>query len=82
MSNVGPVIQIVVGVSTNIAQVISVRGIRVTWWSGPLLCMTCTSQPWFLFTEELVHSGLCAMHLGHNSIFPSARIKMLLQKYE
>jgi hypothetical protein len=29
-------------------------------------------------TEELVHSGLCAMHLGHNSIFPSAKIKILL----
>jgi hypothetical protein len=29
-------------------------------------------------TEDLVHSGLCAMHLGHNSIFPSARIKILL----
>ena len=20
-----------------------------TWWSGPLLCMACTSRPWFLF---------------------------------
>jgi hypothetical protein len=53
-----------------------------TWWSGPLLCMACMSQPCFLFyfyfkTEELVHSGLCAMHLGHNSIFPSARITAL-----
>ena len=42
-----------------------------TWWSGPLLHMACTSQPWFLFnfkTEELVHSVLCAMwDLGHNS---------------
>jgi hypothetical protein len=28
--------------------------------------------------EELVHSGLCAMQLGHNSIFNFARIKILL----
>jgi len=20
-----------------------------TWWNGPLLCMACMSQPWFLF---------------------------------
>src|SRR5882762_1091176 len=35
-----------------------------TWWSGPLLHMACTSQPWFLFqfqNRKLVHSGLCAM---------------------
>jgi hypothetical protein len=33
-------------------------------------------------TEELVHSGLCAMwHLGHNSIFTFARIKILLWKW-
>jgi len=31
-------------------------------------------------TEELVHSGLCVMHLEHNSIFSSARIKILLWK--
>ncbi|KIM75872.1 hypothetical protein PILCRDRAFT_826894 [Piloderma croceum F 1598] len=23
--------------------------LNVTWWSGPLLHMACTSQPWFLF---------------------------------
>jgi hypothetical protein len=37
---------------------------HLTWWSGPLLGMACTSQPLFLFnfeTEELVHSVLCAM---------------------
>ena len=33
-------------------------------------------------TEELVHSGQCAMHMGHNSIFPSARIKILLWKID
>jgi len=53
-----------------------------TWWSGPLLCMACMSQPQFLFlfkTEELVHSGLCAVwYLRHDSLFLSARIKILL----
>ena len=36
-----------------------------TWWSGPLLRMACTSQPWFLFqifeVEEFVHGGLHAL---------------------
>jgi hypothetical protein len=32
-------------------------------------------------TEELIHSGLCAMwYLRHNSTFPAARIKILLWK--
>src|ERR1700733_10462498 len=31
-------------------------------------------------TEELVHSGLCVMQLGHNRIFPADRIRMLPQK--
>jgi hypothetical protein len=31
-------------------------------------------------TEELVHSGLCVMHLGHNRIFPADRIRILPQK--
>ena len=36
---------------------------------------------YFNFKTELVHSGLCAMwHLGYNSIFPSARIKIRLWK--
>ena len=29
-------------------------------------------------TEALVHSGLCAMHLGHTSIFPSSSIKIII----
>jgi hypothetical protein len=31
-------------------------------------------------TEELVQSGLCVMHLGHNRIFPADRIRILPQK--
>jgi hypothetical protein len=31
-------------------------------------------------TEELVHSGLCVMQLGHNRIFPADRIRILPQK--
>jgi hypothetical protein len=32
-------------------------------------------------TEELVYSGLCTMHLGHNSIFTSSRIKIHIPTY-
>ena len=28
-----------------------------TWWSGPLLCMACTSQLWFLF--QFLNRGTC-----------------------
>ena len=59
-----------------------IQCLKFIWWSGPLLCMACTSQPCFYFnfkTEELVHSVLCAMwHLGHNS----TRIKILPWKID
>jgi hypothetical protein len=33
------------------------HSVSLTWWSGPLLCMACTSQLWFLF--QFLNRGTC-----------------------
>ena len=34
---------------TNVWNHCPTSALKGTWWSGPLLCMACMSQPWFLF---------------------------------